>query len=130
MFHVKHLRNLSARPQLVVDAQGQNLTGPTTDSVGGAVVTERLGPPPQGIPWPAGVLSPERLVEALPTNKCGGPVQLAADTVIADSRGNYLSDGTMASFGGAYAINVLGQPTGVWVHRLVYADKTRNTRRL
>jgi hypothetical protein len=68
----------------------------------------------------AGPFGRERCLEALPTNKAGGPVQIEAPRIIHDNRHGYLGD----SDG-----NVVGVP-GVFVHRLQYATKTRDTRRL
>lgn len=99
---MKHLRNLSARPQLVVDARGQRLVD-NGDRV--------------GIPGPFGN---NRVVSALPTNKAGGPVQLVVPVVMHDHTMCYLADpdGTL-----------IGTP-GVWVHRLLTARWTQDTRRL
>ena len=99
------LRGLSPRPELVV--------GPFV----GRLIGEPNAATQVGI---AGPLGRERCLEALPTNKAGGPVQIEAPRIIHDNRHGYLGD----SDG-----NVVGVP-GVFVHRLKYATKTRDTRRL
>ena len=65
-----------------------------------------------GIPGPLGR---QRIVSALPTNKAGGPVQISGDVLL------HLGDADG---------NVIGQPQRVWVHRLLYARWTEDTRRL
>lgn len=95
------LRNLSARPELVVDDHGERITDPS-----GAVV---------GIPAPLGR---ERVVFALPLQKTlPSPLRLAALT---SDHGVLLADP-----GG----NLIGRE-GVWIARLLYAQKTEDTRRL
>lgn len=99
---MKHLRNLSARPEFVVDGRGHRLVD-NGDRI--------------GLPGPFGN---ERVVAALPTNKAGGPLTLAAPVVMHDHTLCYLgdADGTL-----------VGTP-GVVVHRMAYARWTADTRRL
>jgi len=99
------LRGLSPRPELVV--------GPFV----GRLIGEPNAATQVGI---AGPLGRERCLEALPTNKTKGPVQVAAPLVLHDNMLGYLADPDG---------NVVGV-AGVFVHRLQYATKTRDTRRL
>lgn len=102
---MRPLRNLSLRPELLVDQNGNRIADPTDNSV-------------VGFPNPLGN---ERLVKALPLNEAGvGPVQVAPHEVLHDHDGYYLADpdGNLIGFEGA------------WVHRIVYARWTEDTRRL
>jgi hypothetical protein len=105
VFHVKQLRNLSERPQLVVSDL------PTR-------VGDRTDATDVGIGGPFGR---HRLVTALPLNKAGGPLQLVPARVIHDSALCYLGDPDG---------NLVGDRSALWVHRMVTAKVTRNTRRL
>jgi hypothetical protein len=96
------LPTLSARPQFVVDASG--------GSVGD--LTAQLGGP--------GPFGRNRLVPALPLNKSHA-VQLAPAWLLVDSAGCLLADPSGANLLGAAAL---------YVHRLLAAAKTSNTRRL
>jgi hypothetical protein len=97
------LRNLSPRPEILVDNQGPPLVDPTSNEV--------------GIPSPLGR---GRSVTALPLNDGrSGPVQLAPALILHDSELFYLADPDG---------NVIGTP-GLWVHRMVAARWVANTRR-
>ena len=102
---MKQLRNLSARPQLVID-------GPALRTVHDVVTQSDVGMP--------GPFGRERVVEALPSNKNRGAVQLAAAQVLHDAARCYLADPDG---------NLVGVDA-VWVHRMVSATVTRDTRRL
>lgn len=106
MFHVKQLRNVSERPQLVVDERGRSVGVPVSN----VTHVGRQGP-----------LGRHRLVEALPLNKAGGPLQLTAARVLHDSQFCYLGDPDG---------NLVGDRSALWVHRMVTAKLTINTRRL
>jgi hypothetical protein len=103
VFHVKQLRNLSARPELVVGT-----TGPVYDIATQSVI---------GI---AGPFGNERLLSALPLNKAGGPHLLAPALVLHDAELCYLGDPDG---------NLIGTDA-VWVHRMLSARWTADTRRL
>ena len=107
MLHMKQLRNLSARPELVVDARGVALTSKSNSD------TSRVG-----IPGPFGN---ERLVSALPTNKAGGPQQLIPARVVHGADLYYLADPDG---------NLIGDRPAVWVHRMLSAGWVADTRRL
>jgi hypothetical protein len=96
------LRNLSSRPEILVDNQGFRLTDLERACVG---ITAPLGR--------------DRLVTALPTNG-GGPVLIEPATVLC---GPDLF--TLADLDG----NMIGEPA-LWVHRLLYARWVDDTRRL
>jgi hypothetical protein len=99
------LRTLSARPEIVVDNQGFRLTDPTDNSQ-------------VGIPGPFGR---QRIVTALPLNDSEtGPVQLAAAVALHDAQSFYLGDPNG---------NLIGWPA-LWVHRMLSARWTQDTRRL
>ena len=98
------LRNLSGRPELVVDGQTRLVADPTANQI--------------GLPGPLGRA---RIVSALPLNKAAGPVLLKTDGSIADTNALRLADA---------AGNLIGMPTGVWVHRWLAARWTEDTRRL
>jgi hypothetical protein len=104
---MKALRQLSPRPELLVDDSGFHVDSPVDNSVGRAAPFGR-----------------ERVVAALPLNDSNtgtGPVQLAPAVVFKDAAGFYLADP---------AGNLLGQENAVWVHRMLYARWTQDTRRL
>jgi hypothetical protein len=101
---VKPLRTLSARPEIVVDNQGFRLIDPDSSRIG------RSGP-----------LGRQRIVTALPTNESEtGPVQLAANVALHDAQLFYLADPDG---------NLIGRPA-IWVHRMLSARWTQDTRRL
>lgn len=106
VFHVTRLRNLSARPELIVDDHAH------------AVGSNSTTPAQVGIPGPLGR---GRIVAALPTNKAGGPLQLVAARVLHDHTLCYLADPDG---------NLIGDRDAVWVHRMAYARWTQDTRRL
>jgi hypothetical protein len=94
---------LSARPTLTVDNQGRSFVGdPSTAAI--------------GIPGPLGRA---RLVFALPTNG-DGPVNIASPLVLQGPL-SYVADPDG---------NLIGSTSPVWVHRLVRASRTSDTRRL
>jgi hypothetical protein len=102
---VESLRTLSARPEILVDDQRFR----TVDPVDHGRV---------GIPGPLGR---ERIVTAIPLNPGRtGPVQLAAAITVHDSQVFYLGDPDG---------NLIGEPA-VWVHRMLPARWTQDTRRL
>ena len=103
------LRNLSARPELVVSDHGRAIAEQTVPAIS---PDSRVG-----LPGPFGR---ERVVEALPLNKAGGAVQLAAAVAVHDAALGYLADPDG---------NLIGTPA-VWVHRMAYARWTLDTRRL
>jgi hypothetical protein len=71
-----------------------------------------------GIPGPFGR---GRIVAALPTNETGtGPVQISAAVTLHDNSLFYLADPQG---------NLIGAPA-LWVHRLLHARWTQDTRRL
>jgi hypothetical protein len=106
VFHVKQLRNLSQRPELVVGGD-QTAT----------IVADAASPQTQvGL----GALVSARIVTALPSNK-NGPVKLASALALHDGALCYLADPDG---------NLLGERNAIWVHRLVTAVTTPNTRRL
>jgi hypothetical protein len=96
------LRPLTPRPELVVGDDNSRVQSPDTTNVG------RAGP-----------VARERCIFAIPLNG-SGPVQLARITAISGG-GAYLAD----PLG-----NVIGEPKGVWCHRILYARWTEDTRRL
>ena len=98
------LRPVSPRPELLVADSGERIEDPGKTQVGF-----------RGSP-----LGQERVVFALATNGCGnGPVQIAAgETVQGD--GARLADPSGA---------VVGVTSSVWVHRMISAPPTQNTRR-
>lgn len=71
-----------------------------------------------GVPNPLGN---ERLVKAIPLNEAQtGPVQIAPYETLRDNAGYSIADPDG---------NLIGFP-GIWVHRMVYARWTEDTRRL
>jgi hypothetical protein len=99
------LRNLSARPEIVVDNQGFRLIDASDGSSVG-----RTGP-----------FGRQRIVTALPTNESEtGPVQLTANIAVHDPQLFYLADPDG---------NLIGRPA-IWVHRMLSARWTQDTRRL
>jgi hypothetical protein len=106
------LRTLSARPQIVVDASTHPVRDPGAPS----------SPPTLGAIGVPNPLGRSRVVSALPFNKSpGGPVQLQAPRALTDARGCLLADP---------AGNVVGDRQRIVVHRMLYASKTPDTRRL
>jgi hypothetical protein len=102
---VKPLRTLSARPEIVVDNQGFRLI----DASDGSSV---------GVPGPFGR---QRIVTAISTNETeAGPVQISAALTLHDNQLFYLADPDG---------NLIGAPA-LWVHRLLSARWTQDTRRL
>lgn len=102
---MRPLRNLSERPELLVDHQGNRLIDPTDRSQVGF----------------RNPLGNERLVKALPLNESEtGPIQAVPHEALHDNNGYYLADpdGNLVGFQGA------------WIHRIVYARWTEDTRRL
>ena len=95
------LRPVSPRPELLVGDDGARIEDPGKTQVGF-----------RGAP-----LGRERVVSALPTNG-SGPVQVAA--------GEALRDGALIADTSG---NVIGVTNLVWVHRMVYAPPTADTRR-
>jgi len=97
------LRTPSWRPEVLVDERGRRVT----DGDGGTV----------GIPGPLGR---ERVTTALPLNG-SGPVQVAGPPVVHSNQLSYLADadGTL-----------IGTVPPVWIHRLLPARWTEDTRRL
>lgn len=102
---MKQLRNLSARPTLLVDDHGRRV-----------VDDDPTLPGSVGIPGPFGR---ERIVTALPTNKSYGPRQLTAAVIVHDAGLCYLADPDG---------NAIGEPA-VIVHRMLAAAPTAVTRR-
>lgn len=100
---MKHLRNLSSRPEVVVDPHARRVFDPTDKS--------RVG-----IPGPFGR---ERLIFALPING-SGPVRLSAPIVVHDQNGAYVADPDGILLGMA----------GTVVSRFLAAGPTAETRRL
>jgi hypothetical protein len=102
---MEQLRTLSARPEIVVDNNGLRLVDPVSSSTVGA-------------PRPLGR---QRIVTAIPTNETEtGPVQISAAQALHDNQLFYLADPDG---------NLIGQPA-IWVHRLLSARWTQDTRRL
>jgi hypothetical protein len=102
---MRPLRNLSARPELLVDQDGNRVADPVSNTVVGV----------------AGPFGRERVVNALPlNNSMTGPVQLAPHLVLHGVDGFYICDP-----GGS----LLGEPA-IWVHRMLDARWTQDTRRL
>ena len=99
------LRPLSARPELVVDA-----TAPALSPLGNE--SSQIGN--------TGPLGRHRVVSALPLNRNAGSVQLRPPLVLRDHRNGVIADPSG---------NVIGRD-GVWVHRMLSAAKTIDTRRL
>jgi hypothetical protein len=98
------LRNLSSRPEILVDNQGFRLVD---------AASSRIGTP--------GPLGRQRIVTAITLNEAEtGPVQLVPSTVTHDNELFYLADP---------AGNLIGDP-GVWVHRMLYARWVQDTRRV
>lgn len=100
------LRTLSARPTVIVDERTRPFGERAVSRDGGAVI---------GTPGPFGR---NRVVSALPMNKSktvilARPRLLAGDFLIGDPQGN-----------------VLGAANKIVVHRMLYATRTINTRRL
>lgn len=100
---MRHLRNLSARPDLVVDPRARTLVDPPTGT--------RLGRP--------GPFGRARVVNALPVNG-SAPVQLAAPAVLHDPDGAYIADPQG---------NLIGV-AAVWVSRMLTARWVEDTRRI
>jgi hypothetical protein len=99
------LRTLSARPEIVVDNQGFRLIEPVSSST-------------VGVPGPFGR---QRIVTAIPTNETEtGPVQISAAQTLHDNQVFYLADPDG---------NLIGEPA-IWVHRMLHARWTQDTRRL
>jgi hypothetical protein len=96
------LRPLTPRPELVVGDDSARVQAPD----GTQLAT-------------SGPLGRERCIFAIPLNG-SGPVQLGKLTALRGD-GAYLADP-----GG----NVIGEPTDVWCHRILYARWTEDTRRL
>ena len=102
---MRPLRGLSERPELLVDHRGMPIGDVTNRST-------------VGVPSPLGN---ERLVFAIPLNEAQtGPIQIAPHEALRDNGGYYIADP-----GG----NLIGVE-GLWVHRMVYARWTQDTRRL
>lgn len=102
---MKPIRGLSSRPELLVDERGRKIGDPVSDTVVGV----------RG-PW-----GRERIIAALPTNEAAhGPVQLAPHVVLHDNGGFYIADPDG---------NLLGR-SAIWVHRMLDARWTQDTRRL
>ena len=98
------LRPVSPRPELLVSDQSERTEDPGNTQVGF-----------RGSP-----LGRERVVFALPTNGAGsGPVQLTAGMTV-QGDGARLADPSGA---------VVGVTSSVWVHRMVSAPPTQDTRR-
>jgi hypothetical protein len=107
----KPLQSLSARPELLVDPAGDAVFDVTPDFLRNKApdpFVGRMGPLGRG-----------RLVTALPTNKTK-PVQLTPYRALADPSGCLLADPSD---------NLVGMQA-LWCHRLLYATKTHDTRRL
>lgn len=105
---MKHLRNVTARPELVVD--------PTPNRIV-AVDNELLVT--LGIEGPFGR---QRLVTALPPNKGSGVVEVAPREALCDPDGTLLLD--------PYSGSVVGASNGIRAHRWLQAARTIDTRRL
>lgn len=102
---MRPIRSLSARPELLLDVFGLRIVDPVTSTA-------------VGIPGPSGR---ERVVEALPLNGSPtGPVQLAPHLVVHDQGGYYIADPDG---------NLVGSQA-IWVHRMLDARWTQDTRRL
>jgi hypothetical protein len=71
-------------------------------------------------PGIAGPLGRSRVLFALPLNKAG-PVQLQRAEII---------NGPPAAFAGDPQVNLIGFAGAAWVHRMLTADRTTDTRRL
>jgi hypothetical protein len=93
---------VSDRPTLLVDDRGSGVG---------------IAPPPSNVGKP-GPLGRRRVLMTLPLKN--GPQYLRFPKVTEDSNGNYLADPAGALLGFA----------GIYVHRLVIATKTEDTRRL
>ena len=102
LFHVKPLRTLSPRPELVVDQNVNRVADPQAASVG-----------------IAGPFGRERCVYALPTGGVGAQ-QYAAAQMLRDQASTLIADP---------ASNVIGQSSAVWISRLLFARWTEDTRR-
>jgi hypothetical protein len=98
------LRNLSSRPELIVDSTRGRI-------VGGPAGLSQLGID--------GPLMGFRLLSALPLNKSARTL-LAPALVLADGDGCLLADPDR---------NVLGESNAVWVHRMLSATNTNWPRR-
>jgi hypothetical protein len=102
---MKPLRTLSARPEILIDNNGFPLIDPVDKS--------RVGMP--------GPLGRHRIVSAIPSNESeAGPLLLSADVALHDNQLFYLADPQG---------NLIGTPA-IWVHRLLHARWTQDTRRL
>ena len=101
---MRPLRNLSWRPEILVDHHGARLQDPTDGSQVGI----------------AGPLGRERVVFALPLNQTG-PVQIAPHEWLRDEDSSQVADTSSA---------IVGRSAGLWISRLVYAYWTEDTRRL
>lgn len=99
----EHLRHPSSRPQVIVDHRASSIGNPT--------IPERLGRP--------GPFSRERVVFALPTNA----VELKFPDVVVDHRARLLSDPLDSVISPADGDRVI-------VHRMLWATKAEDTRRL
>ena len=97
------IRTETARPLLTVDHLGRSVADPVPQFVG------RAGPHGR-----------DRIIQALPLNG-DGPRQLAPPTVLVASEPSYVGD-----TGGA----LVGVSGPVWVHRMLDARWTQDTRRL
>jgi hypothetical protein len=110
--HKTALRVPSQRTELLVDNASSNLR--STGSFSGTVMT----------PGSIGVIGADnqlsaRIVEALPTNK-SVPVQLAPHVMLRDNEGCLLADPNGAIIG----------VDALFVHRMIYAHRVIDTRRL
>lgn len=106
---MEHIRNLSARPDLVIDPAGNRIVDSAADPLFAATTVGMQGP-----------FGRERVVAAL-KGKCG-PVQIAPKIALCDNQGYLLVD--------PYTNFVVGESNGVWVHRMLAATRTHDTRRL
>lgn len=97
------LRPVSARPELLVGDDGARIESPSLTQVG-----------------LAGPLGRERVVFAVATND-SGPVLLAPYDAALQGDGALVADPSG---------NVVGTSGAVWVHRMLYAGKVADTRRL
>lgn len=97
------LRPGSWRPELVVDDQALRLVDPVTETH-------------VGVPGPFGR---ERCLVALPTNGTG-PVLISPLGVVVSPTA-FVSDSDDP-------VNLVGHRAGVWVHRILFARRTEDTR--
>lgn len=100
---MRQLRNLSARPTLLVDQHGRSVQDPTRRA--------RVG-----LPGPFGRA---RVIFALPLNK-SNPTQLTFAKVLRDADSHDISDPQGV---------LIGRPA-VWVSRMLYARWVEDTRRI